>query len=78
MNVSDITVGLTVRVARLEDTTGMLIAEKHLSVRRLGAVGEITGYVAGHGGDVWWVHHWDTDQVGAYIFTEIEPYRQED
>jgi hypothetical protein len=73
MNLSDMKPGLIVRVARLEDTTGMFVAERHMTVRQVGAVGIVTGYVPGHGGDVFWVHHHDTDQVGAYIFTELEP-----
>ncbi len=75
MNAEDITRGLRVKVHTLGSTAGMLIAEKNLVVRREGAIGTIEGYVAGHGGDVWWVRHEDPPyDAGAYSFTEFAPY----
>lgn len=29
-------------------------------------------YVAGHGGDVWFVKHDGTDEVGAYALSELD------
>ena len=75
MKVDDITPGLHVRVHTLSSTAGMLINPKHLEVRREGATGYVRGFVAGHGGDVWWVEHSDRlDEIAAYSFHEIEPH----
>lgn len=73
MNCNDVKPGLCVTVAKLGSTDGMTIAPKHLAVRRVGTVGTVSGYVPGHGGDVWWVKHSGSEDVGAYCFDEIEP-----
>lgn len=49
---------------------GLLINERHLIARREGE-GKVTGYVPGHGGDVWWVDHGGGGPSGAYVFTEL-------
>jgi hypothetical protein len=41
--------------------------------RAPGITGVVASYVPGHGGDVWFVRHDNTLDVGAYIFTELEP-----
>lgn len=65
--------GMRVRTKdQLGETTGMLVAEKHLFARRSNKEGLLAGYVPGHGGDVWWVHH-DDGTVGAYSFEEFDP-----
>lgn len=52
--------------------SGTLINDRHISVRRENAIGKVIGYVAGHGGDVWWVQHEDNPQeVGAYFPGEL-------
>lgn len=66
---------LRVKTLALSDTLGMTIAPKHLTVRRAGVSGTLTGYVPGHGGDVWWVKHDDSEDVGAYTITELEPLK---
>lgn len=71
MNLQDVKPNLRVRTTKLEDTTGMLIQPKYLAARRSGKRGTVKGFVAGHGGDVWWVEHED-GTVGAYCFTEFE------
>jgi hypothetical protein len=55
-----------------DDTQGMIIAARHLEARRSNTVGVIAGYVAGHGGDVYWVRHSEGDAVAAYGFMEFE------
>lgn len=62
--------GDRVRVRCLGTTQGMLIGPSYLSIRRAGAEGTVLGYVAGHGGDVWWVQQ--DDGVAAYTITELE------
>ena len=73
MNCNDVKPGLRVRTLELHNTTGMLIAAKCLNCRRGGVTGTVNHYVPGHGGDVWFVVHDGTNEVGAYFFTELEP-----
>jgi hypothetical protein len=56
----------------LDSTAGFMVKEKHLQARKPGAVGIITGIVGGHGGDVYWVAHFDTDVTAAYGWMEFE------
>ena len=70
----NIETGMKVKTAaELEDTREMLINPRHLECRKAGITGTVKGYVPGHGGDVWWVAHDDSDDVGAYCYTELEP-----
>lgn len=73
MDCNAVKVGLKVKTTKLGETTGMMIASKHLDCRAEGRVGEVKGYVPGHGGDVWFVAHDNSNEVGAYVFTEMEP-----
>lgn len=72
IDCNDIRVGMRVRITHLEPTTGMFIADRFLAARKSGVIGEVLGYVPGHGGDVWWVKHDGSEDVGAYCFTETE------
>ena len=73
MYLEKVKVGLKVKTnKRLGKTTGMFIAQKHLNARRPNKEGKVSGYVPGHGGDVWWVTHKD-GTVGAYMFDEFSP-----
>jgi len=72
MNPNSVKVGLYVKIVKLGDTKGMFIKQQYLDVRQVGVTGIITGYVSGHGGDVWWIKHDGADQVGAYAFDEFE------
>lgn len=63
--------GMRVKIVRLEDTKGMLIKQHHLDIREVGQTGILSGYVPGHGGDVWWVNH-DNGTIGAYSINEFE------
>ncbi len=72
MDCNDVKQGLKVKVAKLDTTDGMMIAPHHLSCRSQGVTGTVKGYVPGHGGDVWFVEHDDSDDVGAYCFNELE------
>ncbi len=66
-------VNLFVKVKRIEETTGYMVHPKHLTARKLSAIGVVMGYVPGHGGDVWFVQHSNaSDDIGAYTFTELE------
>ncbi len=73
MNLDAVKSGIRVKTTALGDTKGMLIKEKHLEVRREGLTGTVKSYVPGHGGDVWFVQHDNSEEVGAYCFTEFEP-----
>lgn len=72
MDCDKVKPGLRVTTGNLESTRGMLIVPDKIANRRAGAHGVIGGYVAGHGGDVWWVKH-DDGAVAPYMFTELEP-----
>jgi hypothetical protein len=64
--------GLRVRILELESTAGMFINPCHLDCRRAGITGTVGSMVGGHGGDVWFVQHDDSEEVGAYCYTELE------
>ncbi len=66
--------GQKVQTVRLGSTEGMLIGMQHLEVRRLGK-GVVKTWVAGHGGDVWFVAHPD-GTVGAYCTDEMCPVNE--
>lgn len=55
----------------LGSTGGMLIKQQYLDARKPGIAGTIKGWVAGHGGDVYWVEHED-GSVAAYGWSEFE------
>ncbi len=73
MQLEKVEIGLRVRTnERLGKTTSMLIVQKHGDARQPSKEGTVSGYVPGHGGDVWWVTHND-GTVGAYMFDEFSP-----
>jgi hypothetical protein len=72
MDCDEIAKKLRVRTTELGETQGMTIHERHLACRQAGLMGEVVGYVPGHGGDVWFVQHDGSTDVGAYCFTELE------
>src|SRR5271166_3569941 len=57
---------------QLYSTGGFLITQKHLDTRKPDTVGAITGIVAGHGGDVYWVAHLGDPCTAAYGWEEFE------
>jgi hypothetical protein len=65
-------IGVRVRIYRLGDTRGILVASKHLYSRQIGKIGTLKGIVPGHGGDVWWVLHDEASIVTAYATTEFK------
>ena len=67
--------GERVVVYRLGSTDGFLIHANNMANRKVGAVGTVTSYVPGHGGDVWFVEH-DGGLVGAYCYDELRPVSQ--
>lgn len=69
-DVNEIKQGLKVRVVSDDGTKGMLIAEKHLSIREVGKEGTVLNWVPGHGGDVWFVQQ--DNGIAAYCYTELE------
>lgn len=71
MDCDKVEPGLRVVTGNLETTKGMLIVPAALKRRRSGAHGVVGPYVAGHGGDVWWVQH-DDGTTAPYMFTELE------
>ncbi len=72
MELDKVRAGLKVKTTKLGDTMGMFVVQKHLDARKANKEGSVTGYVPGHGGDVWWVRHVD-GTTGAYAFDEFEP-----
>ena len=58
--------------AHLGSTSGMMIKQNYLDARKPNQRGEIAGWVAGHGGDVYWVKHEETNDVAAYGWPEFE------
>lgn len=72
MELGKVKVGLKVKTTKLGDSKGMMVAQEHLDARQPDKEGEVTGYVPGHGGDVWWVKHND-NTTGAYVFSEFQP-----
>ena len=56
----------------LGSTGGFLIGDKHMAMRKPGAIGAICGIVAGHGGDVYWVAHVGDTAKAAYGWMEFE------
>jgi hypothetical protein len=68
-----LTNGTRIRTAaRLTDKPGYSVTPRHLEFRRADTVGVITGVVAGHGGDVYWVAHLDATATAAYGWDEFE------
>lgn len=53
-------------------TTGMLIKEHHLTCRKPNQKATIGGWVPGHGGDVYWAKHDQSEEIGAYGWWEFE------
>lgn len=72
MDCNQITENLRVRVTELDSTNGMQIHERHLACRKAGVTGLVRGCVPGHGGDVWFVQHEGSDDIGAYCYNEFE------
>ena len=62
-----------VKIGELHSTAGMLIKEKYLNNRRANVEGILWSYVAGHGGDVWWVVH-QFDDKSAPIEDTVSVY----
>jgi hypothetical protein len=56
---------------RLGKTDGMMISPNNLNLRKPNTVGEVSDWVPGHGGDVYWVQHEGDDRPAAYCFTEL-------
>lgn len=44
---------------------------RYLEARREGTKGKIVGFLAGHGGDIYWVEHGPND-IGAYGWWEFD------
>ena len=70
MDVNKIKSGMKVKVVSLGSTMGMLIHEKHLSIREVGKEGIVKNWVPGHGGDVWAITQ--DNGVACYCYDEIE------
>lgn len=52
--------------------TGMLIKQEYLDRRRPSTSGTIKGFVAGHGGDIYWVEHENDKSISVYGWMEFE------
>jgi hypothetical protein len=73
MNCDQIKNGMRVKTTELGSAKGLTVKPRHLDCRKVGITGTVSGYVPGHGGDVWWVKHDESDEVGAYSVTELMP-----
>jgi len=66
--------GTSIRIAESikppSQCEGFFVKKEYISNRRPGEIAEYAGWVAGAGGDVWWIRHGD-GTIGAYEFTEI-------
>lgn len=56
----------------LGETKGMFVANRYRANRRAGAEGKVLNFVAGHGGEVWFVKHAD-ETIAAYAISEMIP-----
>jgi hypothetical protein len=73
MNINNIKPGIEVRTTKLGETSGIIVKDnKYLDTRQSGLVGTVVGYLPGHGGDVWYIQHYDTEDIGVYCFNEFE------
>ena len=62
-----------VKIGELHGTGGMVIKDKYLQNHRANVEGILWNYVAGHGGDVWWVVH-QFDDKGTPIEATVAVY----
>lgn len=53
-----------------ETAEGFFVKQVHIACRKPNEFGKYRGYVAGAGGDVWWIEHND-GSIGAYMYDEI-------
>jgi len=74
MNSDDMKAGVRVRVNKKlrKGTKGLLVKQHHLDVRKVGVAGTLKSHVPGHGGDVWFVQHENSEVVGAYCYDELD------
>jgi hypothetical protein len=56
----------------LEIPQGMIAMASMIANRRPDAVGEITGIVPGHGGEVYWIRHGSDGTTAPYAVNEFE------
>jgi hypothetical protein len=58
----------------LGTTSGILVKNHHLDARKPSTLGVIRGWVAGHGGDIYWVQHGKDfgEDVAVYCWSEFE------
>ena len=69
-----IKIGLKVKITKLVDQRGMMVAEKHMKVRQVGRTGVILHHIPGSGGDAWLIDHENGDK-GAYTYDEFNPVK---
>ena len=55
----------------LGSTAGIFVLPHYLAARRAGVKGVIRNWVAGHGGDIYWVEHED-GSIAVYGWMEFE------
>lgn len=73
MKSEEVSAGQWVVVSSLGSEAGLAIKADHLRVRKVGVLGTVIGPVPGHGGDVFWVRHSESKDVGAYASDELSP-----
>ena len=73
MDCNTVKPNMKVATVRLRETTGIIVGDRHLEVRKAGVAGTVLGQVPGHGGEVWFVKHDNSQEVGAYCYDELEP-----
>lgn len=62
----------------LGSTSGILVKPQYLNARRANAVGTVKSWVAGHGGDIYWVEHDDDKTIAVYGWMEFELFKSEE
>ena len=73
MNRNDVQPGLRVVTTWLGDGVTLLVSPELLICRECGVNGKVLNSVIGHGKDVWWVRHDESDITAPYSFHELEP-----
>lgn len=64
-------VKIKARILQKEKCGGFFVKQHHIDCREPKIKGEYVGCVLGAGGDVWWIQHEGTGEIGAYLFDEV-------
>ena len=65
------------RIAPNSRCKHFFVAQKHIDCRKPNATGKFLGWIPGGGGDLWWIQHNETNDVGAYLYKEVTDVAQD-